>query len=163
MSRASLSTGDVLTLLEETPARIAARTSDLSPEQLRTAPAPGEWSVNDVIAHLRSCADVWGGCIATILAEETPTIRAMDPRTWTTRTDYPALTFKTSFDAFAGQRAALLATLHGLPPEGWARSAVVTGAGKQLVRTVHFYAAWLARHEQPHLKQIERIARGFLG
>jgi hypothetical protein len=26
-----------------------------------------------------------------------------------------------------------------------------------LERTVLFYAQWLARHERPHLKQIERI------
>jgi hypothetical protein len=33
----------------------------------------------------------------------------------------------------------------------------VTGAGKPLERTVLFYAQWLARHERPHVKQIERI------
>jgi len=26
-----------------------------------------------------------------------------------------------------------------------------------LVRSVHFYAQWLARHERTHVKQIERI------
>jgi hypothetical protein len=33
----------------------------------------------------------------------------------------------------------------------------VTGAGKVLERTVLFYARWLAGHEEPHVKQIERI------
>ena len=31
------------------------------------------------------------------------------------------------------------------------------GAGKVLERTVLFYAQWLAEHERPHVKQIERI------
>lgn len=31
------------------------------------------------------------------------------------------------------------------------------GAGKPLVRTVLSYAQWLARHERPHVKQIEHI------
>jgi hypothetical protein len=33
----------------------------------------------------------------------------------------------------------------------------VTGAGKTLERSVLFYADWLAVHERPHVKQIERI------
>ena len=65
--------------------------------------------------------------------------------------------FQRSLDAFTAQRTALLAVLEPLPPEAWARSATVTGAGKALERTVHTYARWLARHEQPHVKQIERI------
>jgi len=44
-----------------------------------------------------------------------------------------------------------------LPPAGWARAASVTGAGAALERTVRDYAQWLARHERPHVKQIERI------
>ncbi len=59
--------------------------------------------------------------------------------------------------AFATQRADLLAVLEPLPPEGWSRAATVTGAGKVLERTVLFYARWLAGHERPHVKQIERI------
>jgi DinB superfamily len=66
----------MLTMLSEMPARIAALTSGLAPDKLHAAPNPGEWSANDVLAHLRSCADVWGNYIATIVAEDRPTIRA---------------------------------------------------------------------------------------
>ena len=58
----------MLSLLAETPRRIAAATAGLRPGRLRVAPAPGEWSANDLLAHLRSCADVWGDAVATILA-----------------------------------------------------------------------------------------------
>jgi hypothetical protein len=60
------------------------------------------------------------------------------------------------------QRTQLLAILELLPPEDWSRTATVTGAGKPLKRTVLFYAQWLARHERPHLKQIERIVKAIL-
>lgn len=146
----------VLTLLAEAPPRIAALTAGLSPAELRTRPGPDEWSANGVLAHLRSCADVWGDCIATIVAEDRPTLRAVDPRTWMERTDYPDLAFRPSFDAFAAQRDELLAVLEPLPPEDWSRVATVTGAGKPLGRTVHFYAQWLATHERTHLRQIQR-------
>jgi hypothetical protein len=159
MPERSLTIDQVLTLLRENPARMAALTAGLSREQLHAAPAPGEWSFNDILAHLRSCADVWGGCMARILDEDHPTIRATNPRTWVKKTDYHEQDFQTSFHAFAAQRATLLAALEPLAPEEWSRAATVTGAGKVLERTVHFYAQWLAEHERSHVKQIGRLAR----
>ena len=64
--------------------------------------------------------------------------------------------------AFATQRTNLLAILEPLAPEDWSRVATVTGAGKVLERTVLFYAQWLAVHERPHVKQIERIVNMIL-
>ncbi len=147
----------VLTLLAGTPPRIAALSAGLAPAQLHTTPNHDEWSANDVLAHLRACADVWGNCIVAMIAEDTPTLRAVNPRTWIMKTDYLELEFRPSLRAFARQRADLLAVLEPLPPEGWSHAATVRGAGKVLVRTVLFYAQWLARHERPHIKQIERI------
>ncbi len=157
MSSRELTIEQVLAMLAETPRRIAVLTDGRAPDQLRTAPKEGEWSANDVLAHLRACADMWGTCIVAMLAEERPTLRAVNPRTWIKKTDYLELEFGPSFRAFARQRADLLAVLEQLPPEGWSRSATVTGAGKVLERTVLFYARWLALHERPHVKQIERI------
>jgi hypothetical protein len=147
----------ILTMLAGAPPRLAALTANLAPAQLRTPPAPDEWSANDVLAHLRSCTDVWGDCIAKMLAEDRPTIRAVNPRTWIKSTNYLEQEFQPSLRAFAAQRAQLLAVLEALPADEWSRAATVTGAGKILERTVHAYAQWLATHERPHVKQIERI------
>ncbi len=159
MPSTALTSEQVLTILVATPQRIAALTADLLPTQLRAAPAPDAWSANDVLAHLRACADMWGNCIARMLSEDRPTLRAVDPRTWIEETDYRKQEFQPSFHAFATQRTALLAVLAPLPPAGWSRAATVTGAGKPLERTVLFYARWLARHERTHVKQIERTAK----
>ncbi len=157
MPSRSLTIEQVLTLLADTPPRIAALTAGLVPAQLHATPSHGEWSANDVLAHLRSCADVWGSCIEVIIAQDTPTIRAVNPTTWINSTDYIEQEFQPSLHAFATQRTDLLAVLEPLAPEDWSRAATVTGAGKVLERTVHTYAQWLARHERTHLKQIERI------
>lgn len=149
----------ILTLLAAAPPRIATITASLAPAQLHATPNPGEWSANDVLAHLRSCADVWGDCISTILTRDEPSIRAVNPRTWIKGTDYLEQEFQPSFDAYAAQRAELIALLELLPQEDWSRQATVTGAGKPLVRTVHTYAEWLAIHERPHVRQIESIVR----
>ncbi len=157
MSSRPLTIEQILTLLAEAPTRIAALTAGLTPAQLCTAPGPGEWSANDVLAHLRACADMWGDCIVTIIAEDRPTIRAINPITWIKKTDYLELEFRPSLRSFATQRADLLAVLEPLPHESWSRTATVTGAGKVLERTVMSYAQRLARHERTHVKQIERI------
>jgi hypothetical protein len=144
-------------MLAAAPLRLAELTADLPPTQLHTRPAPDEWSANEVLAHMRSCADVWGDCMATILTQDRPTIRAVNPTTWIKKTDYPEQDFQASLQAFTIQRHELLSLLQPLAPEQWSRSATITGAGKPLERTVLSYARWLATHERPHLKQITRI------
>lgn len=104
-----------------------------------------------------ACADVWGTCIVAIIAQDKPTLRAVNPLTLIKKTDYLEQEFRPSLRAFASQRTDLLAVLEPLAHQGWSRSATITGAGKVLERTVLFYGRWLAGHERSHLKQIERI------
>lgn len=141
-------------MLADAPRRIAALTKGLSEAQLHRAPERGEWSANEVLAHLRACADTRGGAIHTILASDHPTFRAVNPRTWLEETDYLDLAFRPSLRAFTRQRAGLVGVLKALPRKGWSRAATVTGAGRPLERTVLEYAAWVAVHERPHLKQL---------
>lgn len=157
MPASLISSEQVLAALAAAPPRLAVLTADLSAAQLRASPAGGEWSATDVLAHLRACADVWGDCIATMLAHDRPTLRAVNPRSWIKRTDYREQDFQPSLHAYAAQRAALLAVLEPLAPDAWARVATVTGAGSPLERSVLSYARWMAGHERPHVKQIQRI------
>jgi len=159
MTTKTLTIEQVLALLAEAPTRISVLSTNLSPAQLHTPPSPAEWSVNDVLAHLRSCSDMWGGSIARILAEDKPTFKAVNPRTWIKQTDYLVLEFHASLQAYAAQRADLLSTLEPLSHEVWSREATVLGAGKPLTRTVFTYAESLVVHERPHLKQITRLCR----
>ncbi len=146
----------LLDILRASPSTLEATASEVSAERLRLPPAPGEWSAVEVLAHLRACADVWGGCIERVLHEEVPTIRAVSPRSYVHRTDYSGLAFAESLAAFAAQRASLLRVLGALPPGAWDRSADVRGAGRPLTTTVLSYVERLARHERPHVAQIAR-------
>jgi DinB superfamily len=148
----------VRTMLAGTPPRLAELVAGLTPVELTTRPAPDEWSANDVLAHLRACADMWGGSITTMLREDHPTIRAVNPTTWINDTDYPGRAFRPSLRAYTRQRDELLALLEPLPPDGWARGATFTGAGAPIERTVLFQARRIVRHERPHLKQVARLA-----
>jgi hypothetical protein len=159
----SLTIEQVVAQLAAYPPRLAALTAALSPAELHTRPGPGEWSLTEILAHLRSCGDMWGQAIATILAEDHPTIRAVNPTTWIKQTNYLDLEFRRSLRAFSRQRARLLAVLKALPPEGWSRGATVTGAGRPMQRTVLSYAEWLANHERSHVKHIQRSVEALKG
>jgi len=147
----------ILNILSATPPRIAELTGGLEPAQLHTSPGQDEWSVNDVLAHLRACGQVWGGYISTILAEDRPTIRAVSPRTWIKQTDYLEQEFQPAFQAFDTQRTKLLSVLQALPPEGWSRVTRVIAVGRDYERSVLNYADRLAHHERGHIRQIENI------
>ena len=159
MARTTLTIEQLLTMLAAAPPSIAALTAGVDATWLHTAPSAAEWSTNDILAHLRSCADVWGNCIETLLTQDHPTIRAINPTTWIKQTDYHQQAFKDSLEAFTFQRNNLVTNLRTLAEEDWSRSATITGAGKPLQSTVYNYANRLAIHERSHLKQIERLAK----
>lgn len=148
----------ILTMLAAGPSRIADLTKGLAPAQLVAFPAPGEWSARDVLGHLRACADMWGRSIRMILNEDKPTFKAVNPTNWIKQTNYLEMEFQPSLQAFTQQRIELLNLLESLATEDWYRTAMATGAGKPLERTVHTYAQWLANHEQAHYRQIGQIA-----
>jgi hypothetical protein len=158
----ALSVEAILGLLAAAPERLGALAKGATPAQLVDSPAPGQWSTRDVLAHLRACADMWGGAIVTILSEDRPTFRAVNPTTWIRQTRYLELPFFPSLKAYTQQRVELLTVLRPLPPAAWERSSTVTGAGKPIERTVFSYAQWLATHERSHDRQVMKLSSAWL-
>jgi DinB superfamily len=156
MARLTYPIAEVLEGLNAAPARIAELTEGVPAAKLKAAPEPGEWSVVEILAHMRACGDVWGGHIAAILAQDNPTRRGVSPRQWIRDKDYASLPFSTSLHAYAAQRAGLLELLRPLPEKDWARAATIVGAGTPLSTDVRFYASKLFEHERPHLDQIAK-------
>ena len=150
-------TAEVIDVLAASPARLSAVGAGPA---LDRRPSPQEWSAGEVLAHLRSCGEVWGGCIRRILSEDVPTIRAVDPRTWVETTDFAQRSWDEHLAAFTASRADLLAVLRGLAPVDWERRGRVVGAGRPVERTVLSYGERLAAHERPHVRQVERAASG---
>lgn len=146
-----------LELLSEAPHRIARASKNASDEELRRKPAVDSWSANEVLAHLRSCADVWGGSIMAMLAQDGPALRYVSPRSWIKKTNYTGLAFADSFREYAKQRKELLKVLRALGDTDWLRDAIIKAATKHRKETVLSYAQQMARHEARHCKQLERI------
>ncbi len=156
--KSSLTVEQILTLLQAAPSHIATLTADLTPSQLQATPAPDEWSATDLLAHLRACADMWGGAILHIIQEDHPTFTAQNPVSWIKKTNYRTLPFAESFKAYQAQRQDLCAALQALSEKEWARTATVTVWNTTYERSIFFYGQWLARHERTHLKQFAQIA-----
>jgi hypothetical protein len=94
MARVLMTTGGILDVLERNPVQIAAATQGLSPELLTASAAPGEWSLNEILAHLRGYADTRGDRrIMRMINEDSPTIRTMHPNTWAAQSGFSIATF----------------------------------------------------------------------
>jgi hypothetical protein len=146
----------ILEVLSATPRRISQIARRCSDEDLHRKPAPDAWSAQEIVAHLRACAEVWGRSIDRMLAEEHPTIRYVSPRGWIRRTDYLERNFRDSLREFSRARLGLVATLSALDEIGWARGATFTGTTSGRTATVLDYARRIADHEVGHLDQLRR-------
>ncbi|NUR72173.1 MAG: DinB family protein [Hamadaea sp.] len=146
----------ILELLRTNPERIADLTAGLTAAQLQKRPEPDEWSVAEVLAHLRSCATLWGEYMAAIIARDETTFRVVNPAAWIEQTDYMTQKFAPAWQAYARQRAGLLTTLAGLSEAEWAHTATITGAGAPMRKNVLYYATRLATHERGHLRQLRK-------
>jgi hypothetical protein len=146
----------VLATLSATPKQIARLGRGRSHRQLHRKPEADAWSAQEIVAHLRACADVWGSSIDRMLREDHPAIRYVSPRSWIRKTDYLEQNFDDSLRAFSDRRAALLETLDGLDAIGWSRRATFTATTLGREATVLSYATRIADHEVRHLDQLRR-------
>ena len=142
-----------LKLLEATPRRLTKITKSVAEIHLQQRTEKEIWSVNDILAHLRSCADVWGDSIEAMLAEDYPTVPYRHPRQWIKKTNYPELSFHESLQAFMAQRKKLLKVLKRLSFEDWSRAATIKGNE----HTVFTQIRRMAMHENVHCEQIESL------
>lgn len=149
----------VLALLSDTPKQIAALARGRTHQQLHRKPEPDAWSAQEIVAHLRACAEVWGSSIEWMLADDHPTIRYVSPRGWIKKTDYLQQDFRDSLRAFSNRRAALVKTLNRLSVDDWSRGATFTATTLGREATVLSYAKRIADHEVGHLGQLERTIR----
>lgn len=142
-----------LTTLGETPRLIAKATKDFDDRLLQAKADKKSWSANDILAHLRSCADLWIHSIYAMLTENEPVLPDINERKWAKVTGYANLPFTESLQAFSLQRENFLRILKALPFEAWEKSAIIF----ERKHTVFTQVRRLAKHEGEHCEQIEHL------
>ena len=136
----------VLARLEATPAFLNALAADHSPGELGFSRDKKTWSAQEVLAHLRACADPWIHSIYAMLAEAGPVLPDIDERKYARAARYAEVPYIEALRSFAAQRANLVRVLRGLRPEKWERSANILGRR----HTVFSQARRMAMHEAGH-------------
>ena len=139
-----------LEILGQSPHRVRSASKGIPLARLHARTAEEPWSANDVLAHLRSCADMWGGSIQAMLAQENPTLPDVHPRKWIKQTNYPEMDFRRSLEAYSNQRGKLLRTLRKLSSEDWPRGAMIGGRRHTVISQVRR----MAKHESEHCEQV---------
>ena len=152
--------GELMALAEATPQRLAASTAGMDEGQLRAPLEPGEWSLLQILNHLRACEEVWSHSIHGMLAHETPHLQEIHPRQWIKKASpYTSQLFVDSLRVFTLRREALLITLGGLSLADWAREGWID----RKTHTVFSHVRRLVFHERTHCDHIDGVLGGVAG
>lgn len=144
-----------LQTLLDTPQLLTTWTQGLDEAQLKTPPAPKEWSLVEILAHLRACADVWTYSIYAMLMLDKPTLTHIHPRDWMKFQGYTTLSFAENFLAYSVGRDNLVRILEPLSMDQWERSC--TFIGRHNTFTVFGETMRMALHELDHRQQIKAM------
>ena len=144
---------EYLQILRESPHRIATVTAGIDESRLKKAP-PQEWSLLQIMAHLRASAEVWSTSIFTMLTVDNPQMDFIHPRKWDKKQGYGTLSFAENLMVFDLWRMTLLHTLEPLSFEAWGRTGRVIG--KVNTFTVFGETMRMALHESDHWEQIDK-------
>jgi hypothetical protein len=145
---------DPLKLQAAAPAKLARLLKGVSPAKTRKRPAPGKWSIAEIVAHIADTELVGGYRIRAILGAPGSQIIGFDQDVWVTSLHYDKRNVRTSFEQYRVLREANLALLKTLAPEQWKHHGIHNERGAETIETI---ARMFAGHDLNHFRQIERI------
>jgi uncharacterized damage-inducible protein DinB len=149
---AQLGGRDPLEVTRATSARLLDIVNKVVAEKLNEAPAPGKWSVRDIVSHLADCEIVFAYRLRQALAEDHHVIQPFDQDKWAaTYSHYDA---HTAVRVFFNVRQWNLAFIEGLEPRDLARALNHPERGDMTVQVV---VETMAGHDLNHLRQLEAI------
>lgn len=117
-------------------------------------PAPGKWSVRQIIAHLADSEVVMAHRMRQVIAEGNPTLVAFDQDAWTANLDYSRRKPKQSLETFRRVRAENYELLKELPANAFERTGNHTERGPLTLLQIVDGAA---QHAESHARQLQQI------
>ena len=119
----------------------------LAPEQLKSHPGPGDWSVTQVVVHLMDSDLVAADRMKRVIAEENPTLLAYDENKWATHLLYVEQPVETAASLFDLNRRQMAVILSRMNDAAFSRSGRHTERGVlTLAQLVNDYAEHLDHH-----------------
>jgi hypothetical protein len=123
---------------------------------LKKRPAPGKWSVGEILAHLADNEIVAAFRIRIILGAPGSPLTAYDQDAWAEAFDYAKVDPAGSFATFRAVREANLSLLKRLKPDQWRSFGIHAERGEESIEKM---AKLYAGHDINHLRQIEAILK----
>jgi uncharacterized damage-inducible protein DinB len=157
---ATLGDRDALEVLDETPAKLARLVDGLATDVLTRRPAPGKWSVAEILAHLADTEMVLGFRVRLMLGHAGVPIQAFDQDVWATLGHYDQIPARESLERISVNRRANVRLLRSLSPEQLEHHGVHTERGRETV--LHTIKIW-AGHDLNHRAQVKRIVDAPVG
>jgi hypothetical protein len=145
---------DALKIQNATPGKLKKLIHGLTPKQLKWQPAPGKWSIAEILAHLAD-AEIAGSwrMRLSVSASGSP-LAPFDQDSWASEFQYHKCDAKQSLETFRVLRENNLAMLKMLPEDRWERYGMHQERGKEtLTRIVQMFAG----HDRNHTLQVEQI------
>jgi len=137
-----------------TAGRLARAMRGASRQKLARRPAPGKWSVNEILAHLADAEIVIGYRMRAIAGAPGSPIQAYDQDAWAAAGNYAAQDAKKSLALFRALREANLEWLRRLRPEQWKHHGMHSERGEE---SIEMTVNMIAGHDVNHLKQVEAL------
>lgn len=163
--------------LERTPGELERAIVDRPDAELSRRPDARNWSVKEILCHLRDVEELFQVRFHTIVALEEPRIlvvgasaddlapwriggpigHPLDPARWAEERQYLRHDARGALAAFRRRRTEVLALLRSLAPAEWQRGGVHLGRGRL---TIADWVASLTAHDDNHLDQLGRALEG---
>jgi hypothetical protein len=139
-----------------TPGKLLRLTRGLTRTQLLARPAPGKWSIHEIICHLADTevANAWR--YRKVLAEDEVGLTAWDQDRWAAGNQYRRQDLRLALEQFRSLRVRNLALLRVVGRKRWARAAAHATLG---VLSAAQMVVHLAHHDAKHVEQIKRIRK----
>jgi uncharacterized damage-inducible protein DinB len=148
-----LGTNDPRQVIASTAARLRELYDALGPARADQRPAPGKWSVREILCHLAECEIVFAFRLRQTLAEPHHVIQPFDQDIWAA--NHTAYDAQSALAVFAAVRDFNVKLLASLPPEALSKPATHPERGTMTLETI---VETMGGHDLNHLAQIEKIA-----
>jgi uncharacterized damage-inducible protein DinB len=151
-ARMALPLPELCRVLATTPDRVADLAAGLDAGTLRARPAPDDWSMKEVLAHLMELdSRLFLPRFRLMATQDHSRFEAFDPVAWARERDRRDGRFEDDLAAFRRARAEVLAYLVTLPPSAGDRPGLSGHFGPV---TLAQYATHTADHDLEHLAQM---------
>jgi len=147
---------DPLRIMQATPNRLARLIRGVPASKLRRRPAPGKWSVAEILAHVSEIEMVIGYRLRNVLATNRVRIQAMNENTWAESGNYARRDPRRSLELFRALRASNLGLMKSVPRRKWKHYGYHEERGKESIADM---LCLYAGHDLNHRQQIERILK----